>query len=285
MTSERSTPRPGGGEQILTLPGRFRAVIFDLDGLLLDTEPGWRRAESELLRRHGEAFTEADAVASLGTPVEAVVARYAARLGMGDEGRAQLLAELMELARREYAGPIPIRAGAAELLVALRGRVALGVASNTPRELVALALESAALVGSFDAVVTADDVPRPKPAPDVYLEACRQLGVAPAAAVALEDSAVGISAARLAGLTVIAIPESDGRGHVGGASRCRLAGGALARQHGPVAGRSARCRHADIDGRWSIRAECAAPPPAAPEPTCPRGTRVPMITVLMRGSA
>lgn len=209
MTSEPSAERPGGGESILTLPGRFRAVVFDLDGLLLDTEPGWRRAESELLRRHGDAFTEADAAASLGTPVDTVVARYAERLGLGDEGRARLLAELVDLARLEYAGTIPMRPGASELLSALSGRVALGVASNTPRELVALALESATLDGSFDVVVTADDVARPKPAPDVYVEACRQLGVAPAAAVALEDSAVGIAAARLAGLTVIAVPESE----------------------------------------------------------------------------
>ena len=138
----------------------------------------------------------------------------------------------------------------------------MGVASNTPRELVGLALESAALAGSFDAVVTADDVPRPKPAPDVYLEACRRLGVAPSMAVALEDSAVGISAARVAGLTVIAVPESEivdvsAADHVA-ASLVELCG----EQYGPVSGRS-RCRHADIDGSWSIRAECAAPQPAA----------------------
>jgi HAD superfamily hydrolase (TIGR01509 family) len=209
VTSELSAERPGRGEPILTLPGRFRAVIFDLDGLLLDTEPGWRRAEAELLRRHGDAFTEADAVASLGTPVETVVARYATRLGLGADGRARLLVELMELARREYAAPIAIRRGAAELLSALRGRVALGVASNTPRKLVDLALKSAGLTGSFAAVVTVDDVARPKPAPDVYVEACRHLCVEPVMAVALEDSAVGISAARLAGLTVIAIPDSE----------------------------------------------------------------------------
>jgi len=208
VSSGSSPRRPGGGEPIPTLPGRFRAVIFDLDGLLLDTEPGWGRAEAELLRRHGDAYTKADAAASLGTPVEAVVTRYATRLGLDDHGYALLLEELLDLARAEYARPLALQPGANELLRRLRGHVLLGVASNTPRNLVTEALESTGLTRCFDAVVAAEDVPRPKPAPDLYLEACRQLGVAPAEAVALEDSTVGITAARFAGLTVIAVPQS-----------------------------------------------------------------------------
>ena len=70
MSSEFAGDRPGGAATRLTLPGRFHAVVFDLDGVLVDTEPGWRRAESELLRRHGDAYTDADATASLGSPVE-----------------------------------------------------------------------------------------------------------------------------------------------------------------------------------------------------------------------
>ncbi|HEX6475608.1 MAG TPA: HAD family phosphatase [Candidatus Limnocylindria bacterium] len=210
MTSGRQAERPGGEERILTLPGRFRAVVFDLDGLLLDTEPGWRRAEAELLRRHGAVYTRADEEASLGTTVHDVVDRYADRLGLNGEARHRLLAELLELAGAEYAGPIPIRAGATEVLAALRGRVPLGVASNTPRELVIVALESTGLRDCFDAVVTADDVSRPKPAPDVYLEACRRLAVDPRGAVALEDSPTGVAAAMAAGLAVIGVPESPG---------------------------------------------------------------------------
>jgi HAD superfamily hydrolase (TIGR01509 family) len=185
-------------------------VIFDLDGVLVDTEPGWRRAETELLRRHGDAYTEADAAASLGAPIDAVVARYAARLGVVGADRARLREELMELAGGEYGASVPLQPGAVELLRSLRGRVALGVASNTPRELVVRSLDAAELAGYFDVVVTAEDVGRPKPAPDIYVAACRRLGVEPSEAVAVEDSPPGIEAARRAGLTVVAIPQHDG---------------------------------------------------------------------------
>jgi HAD superfamily hydrolase (TIGR01509 family) len=207
VTSGASADRPGSAESVITLPGRFLAAVFDLDGLLLDTEPGWQRAEAELLRRHGATYTEADAAASLGSPVWQVVSRYADRLGLDLDGRARLFDELMVLAAAEYAGPLTKRPGAAELLAGLRGRIPLAVASNTPRSLVAEALRTSGLGSYFDAVVCADDVALPKPAPDVYLEACRRLGVDPSQAVALEDSGLGIAAARQAGLTVVAIPQ------------------------------------------------------------------------------
>jgi len=201
---------PGGLEPSFSLPGRFRAAIFDLDGLLLDTEPGWQRAEAELLRRHGHAYSEADAEASLGSPVWAMVDGYAARLGLDAAGRDQLLAELMELARAEYGADLALRPGAGELLARLHGTIPLGVASNTPTDLVRAALTASRLAEYFDAVVTAEDVARPKPAPDIYLEACRRLQVAPDQAVALEDSSLGIAAAHDAGLAVVAVPQFAG---------------------------------------------------------------------------
>ena len=115
-----------------------------------------------------------------------------------------MTAELMELVRQEYAGPIPVRPGAAELVARLRGKVPVAIASNTALSLVSLALASAPFGDAFDAVVSAEEVGRPKPAPDIYLEACRQLGVEPAQAIGLEDSTSGIAAA---GLTVIAVPQ------------------------------------------------------------------------------
>lgn len=210
MSSARPTRRPGGADLVPTLPGRFHAVVFDLDGLLLDTEPGWHHAEAQLLRRHGAVYTDADETATIGWSVEATVARYAARLGLEDSAIPRLSAELVDLAQHEYSQEIAPRPGAKELVGQLRGMVPLGIASNTPRSLVLVALGSTGLVDSFGAIISAEDVDRPKPAPDVYLEACRRLGVEPSAAIGLEDSTLGIAAAKAAGLTVIAVPQWPG---------------------------------------------------------------------------
>lgn len=206
MSSASPADRPGRG-RIPALPGRFHAIVFDLDGLLLDTETGWHRAEAELLRRHGAAYTEADETATLGWSLEATIERYLPRLGLGADAAAQISAELIDLVRLEYAGAVAPRPGAAELVSRLRGRVPLGIASNTARSLVLAAVASAPFGDAFDAIVSAEEVAHPKPAPDIYLEACRRLGVEPPAAVALEDSTSGILAARAAGLTVIAVPQ------------------------------------------------------------------------------
>jgi HAD superfamily hydrolase (TIGR01509 family) len=207
VSSRSPADRPGGADRIPGLPGRFRAVVFDLDGLLLDTEPGWHRAEALLLQRHGATYTDADETATLGWSVDATLRRYLPRLGLDDTALPGLTSELMELVRQEYAGPIPVRPGAAELVARLRGLVPLGIASNTALSLVSLALASAPFGDAFDALVSAEEVARPKPAPDVYLEACRRLSVEPALAIGLEDSAPGIAAAKAAGLTVIAVPQ------------------------------------------------------------------------------
>jgi HAD superfamily hydrolase (TIGR01509 family) len=182
-------------------------VIFDLDGLLLDTEPGWHRAEAELLRRHGATYTEADETATLGWSLEATIRRYLPRLGLDEDALPHLSRELLELVELEYAGAVAARPGAARLVAALHGRVPLAIASNTARSLVLAALESAPFGDAFEAIISAEEVARPKPAPDIYLEACRQVGAPPSAAAALEDSTSGIHAAKAAGLTVIAVPQ------------------------------------------------------------------------------
>jgi HAD superfamily hydrolase (TIGR01509 family) len=139
--------------------------------------------------------------------MEATLELYAGWLGVGPDAFPALEAELYEIVREEYANSMAHRPGARELVDRLRGVVPLAVASNTIHDLVVFALESTGLLDAFETVVTADQVPAAKPAPDVYLEACRRLGVPPSEAIALEDSESGIVSAKAAGLTVVAIPQ------------------------------------------------------------------------------
>jgi HAD superfamily hydrolase (TIGR01509 family) len=189
------------------LPDRFRAVVFDMDGLLLDTELLWHRAETELFAKHGGEFSWDDKMVVIGSSFDFTADYFADRLGYSRERGAALVTEMVELMHAQLREQVAGRPGAVELVERLRGRTRLGLASNSPRDLVDTALATARITDAFDAVVTSDDVERSKPAPDIYLAACERLGVPPADALALEDSASGIAAAKAAGLTCIAVPQ------------------------------------------------------------------------------
>ncbi len=161
-------------------PGRYRAVVFDMDGLLLDTEVLWERSEAELMRRHGGEYTPQDKFAVIGTSIEGSSYYYADRLGLPADVAPALERELLDLMLEELRLQVAARPGAVELIERLRGRVPMAVASNTYRNLVDVALATAGLTDAFQAIVTVDDVDNPKPAPDLYLLACERLGVAPA---------------------------------------------------------------------------------------------------------
>lgn len=213
MTSEdpganRGAPTPGSGLGApFTLPGRYRAAVFDLDGVLVDSEPLWVQAETDLFARHGHHLTPDDARATHGRSIEDTVRAYARRLGADP---LSLRAELMGLMRAHYLDGIPVRRGAPELVRFLQGRMALAVASNTDTDLVRLALDHAGMLDAFAAVVSSRDVGRAKPHPDVYLAACRALDVAPRDAIAFEDSPAGVRSAKAAGMTCVGVPERDG---------------------------------------------------------------------------
>ena len=187
------------------------AVVFDNDGLLLDTESVWTRAEQDLFERRGLEFTPAHKLELVGT--SAAIAGEVLERRLGEPGRAaELIEELNELVIAELEHGVEAMVGARELLHALRQRgTPLGLVSNSPLAFVRRSLEIVGFHDHFDVVLSAHEVAAPKPAPDPYLEACRRLGVeAGPDVVALEDSPTGVAAARAAGLTVIGVPSLDG---------------------------------------------------------------------------
>lgn len=187
------------------------AVVFDNDGLLLDTESVWTRAERDLFERRGLEFTPADKLELVGTSAQIAGGILERRLG--EPGRAaELIEELNALVVAELEHGVEAMIGARELLAALRERgTPIGLVSNSPLAFVRRSLELVGFEDHFDVVLSAHEVAAPKPAPDPYLEACRRLGVAPGpSVVALEDSPSGVAAARAAGLTVIGIPSVEG---------------------------------------------------------------------------
>ncbi|HTR74015.1 MAG TPA: HAD family phosphatase [Solirubrobacterales bacterium] len=190
---------------------RPHAVVFDNDGLLLDTESVWTRAEGDLFERRGIEFTTEHKHEIVGT--SAAVAGRLLERWLGEPGRAdQIIEELNVLVVAELEHGVEAMVGARDLLERLRAQgTPIGLVSNSPLIFVERSLEIVGFRSIFDVVVSAHEVAAPKPAPDPYLEACRQLGVeAGPDVIALEDSPTGVAAARAAGLTVIGVPSVDG---------------------------------------------------------------------------
>jgi HAD superfamily hydrolase (TIGR01509 family) len=183
------------------------AVVFDLDGVLIDSEQVWDRVREELaLERGGRWHPGAQrAMMGMSSPEWSRYMHDEVGLREPPEEINRIVVERM-LAR--YAGGPPWLPGALETVRRLADRFVLGLASSSNRELIDVVLEAGAIAGLFAATVSSEEVARGKPAPEVYLEAARRLGVAPAACVAVEDSHNGILSAKAAGMGCIAIPNS-----------------------------------------------------------------------------
>ena len=198
MTSELVRPS-------LTLPATWRAVVSDMDGLLVKTDPTWVRAKQILFARHGVEFEPSDQTAVFGAAEIYSATYFTRRFGLPDSEIATIRNEYMDIVHELFLEPVKVNPGATELVERLAGTVPLGLASNTRRTLVDEVLANTTFGGLFDAITTGDEV-EPKPAPDIYLLACERLEVEPADAVALEDSPLGVQAAKAAGLACIGVP-------------------------------------------------------------------------------
>ena len=183
----------------------IEAVIFDLDGILLDSEQVWDEAREQLAKErdgrwHENAQRDMMGMSSLEW------SRYMHDVIGLPEPPEEISREVVERMAKLYREHLPVVPGAREAVDRLAARWPLGLASSSNRELIDLALELLGVEHLFKATVSSEEAARGKPAPDVYLEAARRLGVEPVHAAAIEDSENGIRAAKAAGMRVIAIP-------------------------------------------------------------------------------
>ena len=183
------------------------AVVLDMDGLLLDTEQLWDEVRENLARERGGNWSERAQSDMMGMS-SPEWSRYMHDVVGLEEPPDEIADEVVRRMADRYREHLPLLPGAKEAVERLAARWPLGLASSSNRPLIDLALEVGGLAPLFSATVSSEEVERGKPAPDVYLETMRRLGVEPARVAAVEDSRSGIRSAHAAGMRVIAIPNA-----------------------------------------------------------------------------
>ncbi len=183
----------------------IEAVVFDLDGLLIQSEELWADVREQLARDRGGRYGPEEQRAMMGMSSPEWSRYMHEHVGLPESPDA-IAAEVVELMAGRYRERLPLIDGAVEAVERLAARWPLGLASSSNRPLIDLVLELSGLAPLFRATVSSEEVARGKPAPDVYLEASRRLGVEPTHAAAIEDSHAGIGSAKAAGMRVVAIP-------------------------------------------------------------------------------
>jgi HAD superfamily hydrolase (TIGR01509 family) len=181
------------------------AVVFDMDGVIVDSEQVWDEVRQIYTREEGGTFTEAATRAMMGMS-SPEWSRYMSE-SLGVPGTPEKInADIVERMLKRYSGDPPLIPGAVEAVRRIAANWPLAIASSSNPELIEVVLRAAGVDALFKATVSSEEVARGKPAPDVYLEAARRLGVDPVRCAAVEDSQAGIRSAKAAGMFVVAVP-------------------------------------------------------------------------------
>jgi HAD superfamily hydrolase (TIGR01509 family) len=183
------------------------AVVFDLDGVLLDSEQVWDDVREQLVRERGGTWTDTAQADMMGMSAPEWSRYMHKSLGLR-ESPEELNAEVVRRLLERYRERLPLLPGALEAVRRLAAEWPLALASSSNRPVIEAFLDAAGVRDLFAVTVSSEEVARGKPAPDVFVEAVRRLGVAPERCAAIEDSANGIRAARAAGMRVVAIPNA-----------------------------------------------------------------------------
>ena len=186
----------------------IKAVVFDLDGVLIDSEPVWAQVREEVVVAHGGHWSPDAQPLMMGMSTAEWSAFMVADLGVR-LSPAEVARVVISAMAERYREHLPLLPGAEDSVRLMGSRFVLGLASSAPRSLIDAVLDASGLRPAFAAAVSSEEVPRGKPAPDVYLEATKRLGIAPAVCAAVEDSSNGLRSAAAAGLAVIAVPRPE----------------------------------------------------------------------------
>ena len=185
----------------------IEAVVFDLDGVIVDSEQVWDDVREQLAKERGGRWHDGAQAAMMGMSSPEWSAYMHEEIGL-PESPQEINDEVVRRLLARYRESLPLIDGAAAAVRRLAPEFALGVASSSNRPIIDAVLATAGIAELFGVTVSSEEVARGKPAPDVYLEAARRLGVAPQRCAAVEDSSNGLRSAHAAGMRVVALPNA-----------------------------------------------------------------------------
>jgi HAD superfamily hydrolase (TIGR01509 family) len=183
----------------------IQAVIFDMEGVLMDSEGYWTKAREGFAHDLGKRWTMDDQRAAMGRNTTEWARVMQQRLAL-DMPIEQIIRDVIRRVLAQYDEQLPVREGALEAVRRIASRYRVGLASGSPTEVIDYSMQRTGLERVFQSIVKGDTIPNGKPAPDIYREVLRQLGVEPAQAAGIEDSSNGVRALHNAGMFIIAAP-------------------------------------------------------------------------------
>ena len=186
----------------------IEAVIFDMDGVLVDSEVYWDKSRVEFARDRGKVWTDEFQRLAMGRSTVGWAGVMREKLAL-DETIDEIIAEMKARVIAHYGRLMPTRPGALESVSHMQQHFRVGLASGSPTEIIKAVLNITGLDQIFEVMIYGDDVPRGKPAPDIYFEALKALGVSPEVSLGIEDSANGLRSLKAAGMFAVAAPSPD----------------------------------------------------------------------------
>lgn len=186
----------------------IEAVIYDMDGVLVDSEVYWDKSRIEFARDRGLVWTDAFQRLAMGRSTVGWAQVMQEKLAL-DETIDVIIAEMKARVIAHYEERMPARPGALESVAHMKRHFRVGLASGSPTDIIQAVLRITGLDQIFEVMVYGDEVPRGKPAPDIYLEALKQLGASPAVSLGIEDSANGLRSLKAARMAAVAAPSPD----------------------------------------------------------------------------